>query len=349
MSRKLVPGSRHSLAFLAELVGGKLHGCAEQVISDVAPLHAAVEGSLSFLANRAYVRHLADTKASAVILTDEDLVRCKTSAIVHSEPYYAYSQIAKVFQNSAPVKSGVHPSAVVSESANLAPDVFVGPNAVIGERVSLASGVSIGPGSVVGDDVKIGANSCLAANVTLYSHVQIGERCTIHAGAVIGADGFGFAHHQGRWHKVPQLGGVTIGDDVDIGAGTSIDCGSIEDTIIGHGVILDNQIQLGHNVQVGEHTAIAGATKVAGSAKIGRYCVIGGGCGINGHIEIVDGAILTGGTNVMQSIREPGVYASATNAMSAREWKRVLLRLPRLESLFQRLKKVEKMVETEHV
>lgn len=349
MARKIAPGVSRTLASLAEIVGGRVHGDPEVTISTVSPLHNAAQGSLSFLANRAYVKHLAETQASAVILTGDDLVRCQTNAIIHPDPYYAYAQIASVFQKVSQTQSEVHPSAVVADSASVAPGVIVGPNAVIGERATLAEGVNIGAGTVVGHDVTIGAHTQLAANVTLYSEVHIGERSIIHSGAVIGADGFGFANNQGRWHKVPQLGGVTIGDDVDIGAGTCIDCGAIEDTRIGNGVILDNDIQLGHNVQVGDFTAMAGSTKVAGSTKIGRYCVIGGGCAMNGHIEIVDGAILTGGTNVMKSITEPGVYASATNAMSAREWKRVLLRLPRLDALFQRMRKVEKMVETEHV
>lgn len=325
------------LAELAKRFGLALHGDGEREIYGVASLARAGPTDLAFLANPLYRRQLAGTRAGAVILAAEDLPHCSTAALVSANPYADFARIAALFVPPPPTTAGIHPSAVIEEGAEIAPDASIGPlcHVAAGARVGPRS--ILGPGCVIGPDCTIGADCRLVARVTLVERVHLGDRVLIHPGAVIGADGFGLAMDRGRWLKVPQLAGVRIGDDCEIGANTTIDRGALEDTVLEEDVRLDNLIQIGHGVQIGAHTAMAGATAVAGSAKIGRYCLIGGGVGIVGHIEICDRVTITARSLVTHSIRHPGEYSSGVPLQENRQWRRNAARFAQLDRLARRL------------
>jgi UDP-3-O-[3-hydroxymyristoyl] glucosamine N-acyltransferase len=321
-----------SLAEIADRFELDLRGDSSHRIRGVGTLEGAGEEDVAFLANRGYLKHLRDTCAGAVILQAEDAERCPVNCLVSKNPYLAYARIAAEFDSRPRAEPGVHPSAVVDPEARLGKNVHVGATAVIGAGTVIGDGCSIGPGCVVGPQASLGRACRLAAHVTVLDNVRIGDRVIIHAGAVIGADGFGIASDGSRWEKVPQLGGVVIGDDCEIGANTAIDRGAIEDTVLEEDVRIDNLVQVGHNVFIGAHTAIAGCSAIAGSARIGRHCLLGGNCGVTGHIEIADHVTLSARSMVMKSITEPGsVWGSAIPARPLRDLQRSLARLKRLE------------------
>src|SRR5690606_9067923 len=251
------------------------------------------EHELGFLANPRYRRDLATTRAEAVVLREGELPHCPVPALVARDPYSAFARIAALFEPLPQTPPGVHPSAVVDEGASVDPTAHVGPLTVVGARSRIGAGAVVGPGCVVGEDCEVGDGCRLVARVTLVTRVRLGRRVLVHPGAVLGADGFGLAMHEGHWIKVPQLGGVVVGDDCEIGANTTIDRGALDDTVLGNDVRLDNQIQIAHNVVVGDHTAMAGCVAVAGSARIGRHCLLGGGAGVVGHIELCDHVTVT--------------------------------------------------------
>lgn len=332
-----------TLGELAKIIGAQLQGDAVSIITGVATLQQAQTGQIGFLANSRYTEQLQKTQASAVILSAEMQKYCPVDALLMPNPYLGYAKVSRLFECRPVPKEGfIHPSAVVAASAKIHTSVYIGANAVIEEGVELASGVKIGPGCVIGADTIIGADSYLFANVTLYHQVQIGARCAVHSGVVIGADGFGFANDQGRWEKIAQLGRVCIGDDVDIGAGTTIDRGALDDTMIGNGVILDNQVQIAHNVKIGNHTAIAGCTAIAGSSVIGEYCTIAGAVGVVGHISIADHVHVTAMTLVTKSITEAGAYSSGTTMDAHDLWKKSAARFRQLDAMARRIKNLEK-------
>ncbi|MCG8314246.1 MAG: UDP-3-O-(3-hydroxymyristoyl)glucosamine N-acyltransferase [Pseudomonadales bacterium] len=333
-----------SLGDLAKELGVTLRGDAELTVSRLATLKSATSGCLSFLANPLYRAQLADSNATAVILSANVAETFSGAVLIADDPYFAYARASHLFDKSPQLDPQVHPTAYVADNVVLGGAVAIGPNAVVEAGVRLADGVSIGPGSVVGEGTVIGANTKLHANVTCYHHISIGERCNIHSGAVIGGDGFGFAPVKDGWFKIAQLGGVSIADDVDIGANTTIDRGALDDTKIGKGVILDNQIQIGHNCEIGDFTAIAGCTGIAGSTKIGRYCTIAGAVGIAGHIEICDKVHLTMRSAITKSITKPGSYSSGTAMSSTAEWRKNAARFRRLDSLAQRLASLERKI-----
>lgn len=332
------------LADLAAHAGAELLGDGEVRITHADTIQDATKGAICFLANSKYRHYLSKTEASAVILSREDAAYSRTAGLISDNPYLTYARVASLLYPVSDVAGGVHISAVISASANVDPDAWVGPCAVIGENVQIRSGVRIGPGCVVDDDSFIGENSRLVANVTICSGTVIGKRVLIHPGAVIGSDGFGNANDQGAWVKVPQIGIARIGDDVEIGANTTIDRGSLRDTVIADGVRLDNQIQIAHNVRIGEHTAIAGCAGVAGSTSIGRYCTLGGGVGLSGHLEIGDNVHFSGQTLVTRSFKEPGYYSGNLPAVPNGEWRKTIARIRRLENVMQRLSALEKQV-----
>ncbi|MCG8429387.1 MAG: UDP-3-O-(3-hydroxymyristoyl)glucosamine N-acyltransferase [Chromatiales bacterium] len=334
------------LAELAAVIGASVHGDPDCEISRVDTIQDATPGSICFLANQKYRRYLSETRASAVILTAEYLDDCRTNALVSDNPYLAYARISTRMFPRGVKQGGIHPSAVVSEQAQVSPDAWVGPGVVIEEGVTIAAGVQIGPGCVICKNSTVGERSELVANITLCPDTVLGKRVLIHPGAVVGSDGFGLANDRGQWEKVPQLGRVIIGDDVEIGANTTVDRGALRDTVIANGVKLDNQIQIAHNVQVGEHTAIAGCAGIAGSTTIGKYCSIGGGVGIAGHLEIGDNVHFSGQSLVTRSFKEPGYYSGNLPAMTNSEWKRAVVRLRRMEDLMTRLKALEQAVST---
>ena len=261
--------------------------------------------------------------------------------LLAADPYVAFARIAALFDQTPAHEPGIHPTAVVDPDAVVDPAAWIGPLACIGAGSTVAAGAWIGPGCVVGEDCEIGAGSRLVARVTLVRRVRLGRRVLVHPGAVLGADGFGLAFDRAaaepHWIKVPQLGGVQVGDDCEIGANTTIDRGAIEDTVLGEDVRLDNQIQIGHNVRIGPHTAMAGCAAVAGSATIGSYCLVGGAAGILGHLEICDRVMITAMSLVTHSIREPGEYSSGTPLMDSRSWRRNAVRFKQLDALARRV------------
>ncbi len=333
-----------TLSQLAEHIGATVQGDADISVSEIATLAGAGNGQISFLSNSKYRTQLANTQASAVIVSADDAEYCPTAALICEDPYVGFARIAQLLDTTPAAAHAVHPSAIIDDSVSLGDNVAIGANAVVEAGVSLGDNVQIGPGCVIGRNVTVGANTKIWANVTLYHEVVIGDDCLIQAGAVIGADGFGYANDKGNWVKIPQLGSVIIGNNVEIGASTTIDRGAIDDTQIGDGVILDNQIQIAHNVVIGAHTAIAGCTVVAGSVRIGSHCTIGGMVAINGHLEICDKAFITGMSMVIKDIKEPGAYSSGMPAVTNREWRKNAVAMRNLDSFNQRLKALEKQL-----
>ena len=330
------------LGTLAERTGTRVHGDATLLIEGVCTLQDGRPNCISFLANPQYRKYLRDTGAAAVVLAADDVADCPTAALISDNPYATYARVAALLNPAPAARPGIHPSAVVADDCHVDPSASIGPLCVIDAGVEIASGVVIGPGCVLGRGALVGEGTRLVANVTLCHGVRIGKRCLIHPGAVIGSDGFGLASEAGQWIKVPQLGSVRIGDDVEIGANTSIDRGALEDTLIGDGVKLDNQIQVAHNVQIGAHTAVAGCVGISGSAKIGAHCMLAGGVGVVGHLEIADGTVVTGMSMVTKSITERGVYASGLAAMPADQWNKIVARLRRLDDMARRLLALER-------
>jgi UDP-3-O-[3-hydroxymyristoyl] glucosamine N-acyltransferase len=329
---------RYTASELATRHGLELRGDGGTVVTGVATLANAGAGDLAFLANPRYRNQLADTGAGVVVLRAGDAEGHGGTALVARDPYVAFARIAALFERRPAHAPGIHPSAVVDASARVDPDASVGAFASIGPNTVVGAGTRIGPGCVVGEDCMIGEGCELVARVTLVRRVHLGRRVLVHPGAVLGADGFGIALDRAtdaepHWIKVPQLGGVRIGDDCEIGANTTIDRGALDDTELEHDVRLDNQIQIGHNVRIGAHTAIAGCAAVAGSTRIGRFCLIGGAAGIVGHIEICDRVTITAMSLVTGSIHAPGEYSSGTPLMDNREWRRNAARFRQLDRL----------------
>lgn len=331
----------YTLGELAERLGAELHGDAGCRIERVATLQNANAGSISFLSNRRYQTFLASTGASAVILDAEFLSACAVNALVSANPYLAFARAADLLNPPPSFEPGVHESAWVSAQATVHPQAWVGAQTSVGANASVGAGTFLGPGCVIEEGVYIGDDSRLVANVTLCRGVRLGKRALLHPGVVVGGDGFGIANEDGVWVKVPQLGSVRIGNDVEIGANTTIDRGALEDTIIEDGVKLDNLIQVGHNVQVGEHTAIAACVAIGGSARIGRRCTIGGAASIAGHLEIADDVHLTATSAVPNSIKRPGVYSSGMPIQENKAWRRNVIRMRQLDEMARRLKQLE--------
>lgn len=319
----------YSLGELAVKFGLELRGDPTLRVGHVATLSQAVAGSLSFLANSRYRKQLGFSRATAVLVGPDDADACPVAALVGPNPYLAYARIAALLHPVAAGEPGVHPSAVVAQSARVAPSAAVGPLCVIEADVEIGDRVQVGAGCTILAGTRIGADTRLMPRVTLYAGVLIGERCLLHSGAVIGADGFGFAPDAGAWVKVPQVGSVRIGNDVEIGANTTIDRGAIEDTIVGDGAKLDNQIQVGHNVVIGAHTAIAACTGISGSTTIGQRCMVGGMVGFAGHLTIADDVVITGCSLVSASIRTAGSYSSGMPTVETRAWRRMVAHLRR--------------------
>ncbi|AXK71577.1 UDP-3-O-(3-hydroxymyristoyl)glucosamine N-acyltransferase [Lysobacter sp. TY2-98] len=320
---------------LADRFGLEVRGDAATTVTGVATIADAAPDRLTFLSNSKYRAALAATRAGIVVLAAGDAEAAPGTALVARDPYSAYARIAALFETLPSAPPGIHPSAVVDASASIDPTASIGPHVSIGARSVVHAGATIGPGCVIGDDCIVGEGTRLVARVTLVTRARLGARVLVHPGAVLGADGFGIAMEKGTWLKVPQLGGVVVGDDCEIGANTTIDRGAIDDTVLEEDVRLDNQIQIGHNVRVGAHTAMAGCVAVAGSTRIGRYCLIGGGAGIVGHIELCDRVVVTAMSLVTHSIREPGEYSSGTPLMDNRAWRRAAARFRQLDRLFR--------------
>ncbi len=334
-----------ALGELARRYDLELQGDPDLLINGVCTLRNGRHGALSFLANPLYARYLETTAASAVVLAPTYAHRCRAAVLISEDPYLAYARIAALFAEEARPAPGIHPRAWVSEDAFVDSGAAVAAGAVVEAGAHVAAGVLVGPGSVIGEGCVIGADCRLGANVSICDGVRLGERVRVLPGAVIGSRGFGLARDGAGWLEVPQLGGVVIGDDVEVGANTTIDRGALEDTVIEDGVKLDNQIQVGHNVRIGAHTAIAGCTGIAGSVTIGRRCMIGGHVGINGHIRIDDDVAVMGMTMVTKSLRGPGVYASGLPVEPASTWRQLVARVRRLHKLENKIKSIAQKIE----
>jgi UDP-3-O-[3-hydroxymyristoyl] glucosamine N-acyltransferase len=318
-----------SLGELAVRFALELRGDPDTRVSEIATLAQAAPGSLSFLADSRYRRDLATTRASAVVLAPADAPACRVAALVTENPRLAFAHMAALLYPEPKYAPAIHPTAVVAAGVRLPASATVDALAVIEEDVELGERCWIGPGCIVQRGARLGEDTRLVARVNLYPGVELGARCLVHAGAVIGADGFGFALDRGSWVKIPQVGSVRIGDDVEIGANTTVDRGAIGDTVIGEGAKLDNQIQVGHNVSIGAHTAIAACTGISGSTKIGKRCMVGGMVGFAGHLTIANDVVITGCSLVSASIREPGSYSSGMPAVPTRAWRRMVAHLRR--------------------
>jgi UDP-3-O-[3-hydroxymyristoyl] glucosamine N-acyltransferase len=331
-----------SLGELATSQGCELIGDPDATVNGVAALQNASPESLSFLSSSSYLSQLPATKAAAVVLRAEDAEACPVAALISDNPYATYARMAALVCPEPSIEPGVHATAVVADSATIAKTAHIAATAVIGERAVIGEHTVVGPGTVIGPDCKVGDNCRFIASVTLVQDVRIGARSILHPGVVIGADGFGNATTSDGWVKVPQLGGVQIGNDVEIGANTTVDCGAIGDTVIEDGVRIDNLCMIAHNVRIGEHTAMAAMTAIAGSTVIGKRCLFAGRSGAVGHINICDDVIVAAQSFLSKDVTEPGTYAASFPAHNARSWAKQLARFRRLGVLIERVKKLEK-------
>lgn len=338
-----------TVAAIRDRIGAEVRGDAERTVSRLASLESAGSDCITFLTGRRHARAARDSRAGAIILApdlDGDAPAGAARLLV-ADPYLAYAQLSRWFESLlAPAGDppAIHPSASVDARAQLGSGVAIGAGARVDAGASIGDGCRIDAGATVGEGASIGAGSRLHPNVVVYAGVRIGARAIVHAGAVIGADGFGFAPSRAGFVKIAQLGSVVIGDDVEIGANSTIDRGALDDTVIGDGCKIDNLVQVGHNVRIGAGTVIAGCAGIAGSAVIGRGCMIGGGVGVSGHIEICDGAIIGGFSLVERSVAEPGFYTGAWPLQPHAQWERTAATLKQLPQLRQRLRALASLV-----
>jgi UDP-3-O-[3-hydroxymyristoyl] glucosamine N-acyltransferase len=330
-------GPAFELTDLAARFGLEVRGDPNTRIHGVGTLEGAGAGQLAFLANPAYRKQLPDTRAGAVVLRAADAQACPVPCLVAKDPYAAFARLAALFEAPPANTPGVHASAVVEAGAQVAPSASIGALCFVAASARIGANAVLGPGCVVGEDCDVGDDCQLVARVTLVARVRLGRRVRVHPGAVLGAEGFGLAMAEGQWLKVPQLGGVRVGDDCEIGANTTIDRGAIEDTVLEEDVRLDNQIQVGHNVRIGAHTAMAGCVAIAGSTRIGRYCLIGGGAGFVGHIEVGDRVTVGARSLVTHSLAGPGEYNSGTPLQPTRQWRRNAARFKQLDELARKI------------
>jgi UDP-3-O-[3-hydroxymyristoyl] glucosamine N-acyltransferase len=347
-NRDLIVTQSHPRIYrLAEIVsslGGELVGDPDTRVERVAALEHAGPGDLSFLSNPRFRRHLQGTRAAAVIVTSEERGATKVPRILSDNPYLYFARVAQLFNPEVRPAPGIHTSAVVEAGAAVPASAAVGAGCYVGKSVRLGERVVLGPGCVIGEGAQVGEDSILHSSVTIYPRCVVGKRAIVHAGVVIGADGFGMAPENGRWVKIPQTGRAVIGDDVEIGANTTVDRGTLDDTVIEDGVKLDNQIQIGHNVHVGAHTIMAACVGIAGSTRIGRHCAIGGGARIWGHIEIADRVNISATAEVMKSIERAGTYTGVLPAAESREWAKMVAHLRGLDRLAGRVRELERQL-----
>lgn len=322
----------------------RLDGDEACVIDSVASFTDAGKGAMTFLANPRNKKMLLHSAASAALVRESESDSLPMHAVIVENPHVAFAHVAGWLYENDEIPAGIHPDATIAPDCQIHESASIAAQCVIEAGVVIAANCRIGPGCVIGKNATLAEQVSLSANVTVCHGSQIGNRVILHPGVVIGADGFGLANDAGQWVKVPQVGKVVLGDDVEVGANTTIDRGAIDDTVIGNGVKLDNLIQVGHNVQIGDHTAIAACTAVAGSTRIGQACAIGGCVGIVGHLEIADNVTITGMSHVSQSITEAGVYSSGTPLEKNAQWHRNFIRLKQLDDMSRRLKTLEKQI-----
>ena len=331
-----------TLGELAVRFGCELRGDPAATVDSVAALSSAGPSSVAFLANPKYVAQLSGTRAGAVIIDEKSAANSKVPVLIVANPHATYARVATLLHPDPPLAPGVHPAAQVEAGAEVEPSAQVCALAYIGEGARIGARCFIGAGAVIERGAVIGDYSRLAARVFVGHHVVFGRRCLVQPGAIIGGDGFGYASEKGAWIKVPQIGGVQIGDDVEIGANTTIDRGALGDTVIEEGVKLDNLIMIAHNVRIGAHSALAACTAIAGSSVLGKRCVLGGRAGLTGHITLCDDVVVLGTSFISHSITKPGVYSSALPSEEAGTWRRIVGRIKQLDPMAKRLRAVEK-------
>lgn len=327
---------------IAAYINAELRGNANAKIVALAPLTLADANELSFITEKKHLVHLAQSHAGAVIVSPQLVGNWQGNALVVADPYLGYAKAAELFVRAPVVTPGIHQTAIIGNNCDIARNASIGPNVVIGNNVSIGENTVVAANIVIGNDCRIGNNCQLKVNVTLCDDVDLGNQCIIHSGAVLGCDGFGNANEQGRWHKIPQLGGVHLGDDVEVGANSTIDCGALGDTVIETGVRIDNLVHIAHNVHIGAHSAIAAGCGIAGSTTIGKYCMLGGQVGIVGHLDICDHVIFTARAMVTSSVNEPGVYSSGTGLMPQAIWQKSVVHFRHLDRLAKKIRQIVK-------
>jgi len=330
---------------IATEIGGDCYGDGDTEIHGLASATLAGSGQLTFVANSRFRRFLNNCNASAVILHKDNLSKWNGPAIVCEDPYVGYARAAQLFAPKLAQEPGIHDTAIISSSAEINSLASIGINCVIEPGVKIGEGVVLGHGCIVAEGVSIGAMTTVYSNVTIYHGVEIGERCLIHSGAVLGSDGFGNAKDVDRWVRIPQVGSLRIGDDVQIGANSTIDRGTLEDTVIGNDVVIDNQVHIGHNCHIGDHVGIAGCVGIAGSVEIGQRCTLAGGVGLIDNIRLGDDVHITAMSLVSASIVTPGTYSSGTSHMPHGQWKRSAIRFRQLDDSVKRLNNLEQKLE----
>ncbi|MGA2655821.1 MAG: UDP-3-O-(3-hydroxymyristoyl)glucosamine N-acyltransferase [Gammaproteobacteria bacterium] len=330
-----------TLSQLAQYLSGSCAQSDDLKILGVATLKEATPSDITFLTQAQYLPQLAETKAAAVVIHKQYAEKSSLPTIMVDDPHVAFAKLMQLCVAQQKAQSGIHPSAYIAKTAVVSPSALIEAHAYIGENVRIDDDAHIGPGVSIGENSHIGAHTRIYANASIYSEVKIGKHCIIHSNAVIGADGFGFANDKGHWLKIPQLGGVEIGDEVEIGAQSAVDRGVLTPTRVGNDVKIDNLVQIGHNVQIGDHTIISGCVAIAGSTTIGKHCAIGGGCCLNGHIQITDGVQITAMSGVLNGIDKPGIY-SGIPAITNGEWRKQMVAYLRLPEIMKRLKALEK-------
>jgi UDP-3-O-[3-hydroxymyristoyl] glucosamine N-acyltransferase len=337
------------LGSIVEALGGELDGAPDTTIHKLAPLATAGSDALAFIANARYAPQITTTRAACLIVPPSMRAAAggRGACIVTDDPYLYFARLTQWWRREHAVvpPAIIHPTASIHPTAELAPGVDVGAFAVIGAGVRIGAGARVGAHCVLGEHVLVGSQTVLQPRVTVGERCSLGERCILHSGVVIGADGFGFAPHEGKWVKIEQLGAVCIGNDVEIGANTCIDRGALEDTVIEDGVKLDNLIQIGHNVHVGAHTAMAGCVGVAGSATIGAGCTVGGGAVVLGHLKLVDGVHVSAASVVTRSLLKPGHYTGMFPIDDNASWEKNAASLKQLNRIRERLKAAEHAIE----
>ncbi len=320
------------------------------MIHSIAPLDQASEGDITFLSSPKYASQLGQCQASAVIVKQDQAEELCSPALISANPYLDYAKLSELFCEPVKISSGIDASAYIAESAQVASSATIGPNVFIGEGAVVGENSTVLANSVIRENSSLGSNSVIEANVTIYPRVTVGDYCTIHSGTVIGSQGFGFAptgqfgDEALSWQKIHQLGGVKIGDHVDIGSNTCIDCGTLSDTIIEDGVIIDNLVHIAHNCVIRRNCAIAGTVGLAGSTELGQNCIVAGGSSISGHLKIPAGTQFTGKSMVTGNPKEAGVYSSGTGLMPAKEWRKSAVRFSQLDKMEKRIKALEKQL-----
>lgn len=335
----------YSLTSLATQLNAQLGGDCNLQIHRLATFDGAKQGDITFVSDKKLLARLDECEASAIVLPTALKDSYHGDALFMDNPYVGYAMLARLFDTTPNLSAEIADSAQIHQSAIIGQNVAIAANVVIAKGVKIGDNCQLFANTVIGEDSTLGEGCKVYPNVSIYHGCEIGNNVIVHANTVIGSDGFGNAPYQGTWVKIPQIGKVIIGNDVEIGSSTSIDRGALSDTIIGNGVKIDNQCQIAHNVQIGEHTAIAGGTNIAGSTSIGKSCIVGGSVAMNGHITVVDNVIITGDSMVMRHIKKAGVYSSGVPAQENKVWRKTTAYTLKIEELFKRVKQLEKQIE----